>query len=276
MKTSFIKKVSFSMLVATVVVGFTGCGGGGSSSPEISPSVNNKEITVVDGYILNASVKDAHGQTAVKSYSKPGTYIFSENISYPVTATGGIIDLNNNGVVDSTDVIFDQNMTASSGLVISPITTFESKGGNLEVLAQKTGLTVNELKLDYLATNNPEVAKIANLLYFINKENKVVATNVAFDNYQGTESVNSALQNFSVTGVLSNEAANAAIQDLSLSNETNASKIEELVIDNKGLVTVDEASTSGAGSGDTGLVYTIFDPINESEMDLSSENLTAI
>ena len=99
------------LLVAFTGVVFTGCSSGGDSNSPTSTT-----ITAVDGYIKNATVKDSSGQIA--TYISQGRYSFANSPQYPLTLTGGMY-------VD-TNVSFDINMTAQSGLVISPITTFLS------------------------------------------------------------------------------------------------------------------------------------------------------
>ena len=119
----------------------------------------------MDGYIKDATLKDASGQVATYSGSG-GRYTFSSSPVYPLTLTGGRYE-------DTNDT-FDINLTAQSGEVISPITTFlENNSTLLEKLAN-LGLvgnpsTYNDFAKDYVESNDIDLAKLSQLLYVVLK-----------------------------------------------------------------------------------------------------------
>jgi len=119
----------------------------------------------LDGYIKDATLKDASGQVATYN-GTGGRYTFSSSPVYPLTLTGGRYE-------DTNDT-FDINLTAQSGEVISPITTFlENNSTLLEKLAN-LGLvgnpsTYNDFAKDYVESNDIDLAKLSQLLYVVLK-----------------------------------------------------------------------------------------------------------
>jgi len=159
---------------------FTACSGGGSSgSIPLSlsggdsgvSSQNDTNITAVDGYIKDALVQDASGLRA--TYDANGTYRFTSSPMYPITLSGGIIE--------DTNVSFDINMSVSDGtsLVISPITTFLGNDSTLLGRLANLGLgkaTLDEFSVDYVDTNDTNLAKLSQLLYVMLKDANLTAT----------------------------------------------------------------------------------------------------
>ena len=156
-----IFKVNLSLL--TLFATFTiGCGGGGGGS---TPTT----ITAVDGYIVGASLKDSKGVSATEVGS--GKYKFSDTPSYPLTLTGG--------KYSATGKNFDINLSATSGGVISPITTFLADDSALLEKLKSANLgatTLKEFEVDYIDTNNSKLAKLSQLLYVILKDSTLTTT----------------------------------------------------------------------------------------------------
>lgn len=148
-----MRKSIFIALFVTVILGITAC----SSNSE-------NKITAVDGYIKDANLTDSSGQVGV--YSSSGQYTFSDSIVYPLTLTGGILE--------DTNLSFDINMTAQEGaMVISPITTFLENNSTLLDTFINLGLgfsTLSEFSVDYISTNNSDLAKLSQLLYIVQKD----------------------------------------------------------------------------------------------------------
>ena len=152
-----MKVFSKVALTALVIVLFSGCGGGDSSSDD---GVSSVTITAVDGYIKDANLTDSAGQ--VGTYSSNGKYTFSSTPTYPLTLTGGRLE--------DTNTSFDINMTCQSGLIISPITTFLENNASLQTqLATALSLSdsIDSFAVDYVDTNNSDLAKLAQLLYMV-------------------------------------------------------------------------------------------------------------
>jgi hypothetical protein len=128
-------------------------------------------ITAVDGYIKDANLTDNTGQKAEYN-SLSGKYIFADPIVYPLHLTGGkLLD---------TNLSFDINLTAQSGDVISPITTFLGNGSTLLTKLINGGFeSFNELKdfeVDYIENNNTNLSKLSQLLYIILKDDNLTNT----------------------------------------------------------------------------------------------------
>ena len=157
-----------------VAILFNGCGSSGSDDNDSGDTGNSAStsttVTAVDGYIKNAIVKDSVGNIAI--YDKAGKYIFSSSPVYPITLTGGqLLDTNKS---------FDLNMSVSDGssLVISPITTF--LGNNSDLLSKFANLglnksTLSDFSIDYMDTNDLNLAKLSQLLYVILRDSNLTA-----------------------------------------------------------------------------------------------------
>jgi hypothetical protein len=158
-----MKKLFLSTIAIFALIG---CGGGGGST-----STNTETtVTAIDGYIKNATLKDSSGLTA--SYSSDGKYTFSKTPTYPITLTGGTLE--------DTNVSFDINMSAQSdSKVISPITTFLGNDTNLISIFTNLGLNqtaLDEFEVDYIETNDIDLAKLSQLLYVILKDESLTTT----------------------------------------------------------------------------------------------------
>jgi hypothetical protein len=170
-------------LTTIATLSFIGCGGGGGSS---SPSGNDggtttTNITVERGPVYEATVKDASGKTATVT-GISNIYTFSGDITYPITVTGGWIDLDGDGVKDINDTVLEKDMLAYDGTVITPFTTLlnspdATKRDEMAVaLAAKYGISKDEFyKLPSKA--NETVAILSTALYKYSVENNVSMSN---------------------------------------------------------------------------------------------------
>jgi hypothetical protein len=151
--TKYTKHLISSFTLASLLL-FSSCGW---------PTANEsgaKTITAVDGYIKDATVTDSSGQVA-KYLGKNGKYKFAQKPTYPITLKGGALE--------DTDVAFDIEMTAESGSVVSPITTFingsELIRKKLTSLGFQTITSNKGFAIDYINKNNQNLAKLSQLLY---------------------------------------------------------------------------------------------------------------
>lgn len=111
-----VSSIVLSTLTAAILVG---CGGGSSSS---STETTGTDVTVERGAIFGATVTDANGQIAEQKDGQ-NVYTFATTPVYPITATGGYIDVD--GDITTTDDTFDFTETLSSySSVITPITDY--------------------------------------------------------------------------------------------------------------------------------------------------------
>ena len=128
-----MKKINGLVLSALTAAFLVGCGGGSSSGSSSSsssgtnsggsttPALSATDVTVERGAVYGSTVTDANGQVATQ---KTGTnvYTFATTPVYPITASGGIIDIDNNGI-DEGDIELTTVLTSYSN-VVTPITTY--------------------------------------------------------------------------------------------------------------------------------------------------------
>ncbi len=167
MKTIF-KKSSWGILgsksilsIALISPFIIGCGSGGSSTATTTSS--STTVTAVDGYIIDATIKDATGKVATDIGG--GKYKFTDKPAYPLTLIGG--------KYAATNKPFDINLSTESGEVISPITTFLAEDTALaqKLISANLGATsIEDLSSDYIEKNNLNLAKLSELLYVILKD----------------------------------------------------------------------------------------------------------
>jgi len=184
-----MKKFSIAatmVLVATSAL-FTACGGSSSSSnDDTTSSVASKSITVVDSYVVNATVKDNNGNVIGYTDGSGKVYTTVENIAYPLYASGGFIDVNQNGKFDNDDMQIPSTVEfiTNKGDVISPLTTLIASGVNAQRLATLIG--VDDPELFY---SDP----IANDDITLEKANQIAYAIIA------TKSVNGLIYNLNVS-----------------------------------------------------------------------------
>ncbi len=156
-------KLGFISFAAAALL-FSGCGSGGSSNNS-TPAVEVPTptvITVERGPLLDANVTDAQGHVAVEIGA--GEYAFDHNPEYPVTAKGGVIDVNRNGKIDAGEVKNELELTAQSGDVVTMATTLASDGNKTKVLEEQFGLTKEQIETQ-TPSQSKEIEAFSNTLY---------------------------------------------------------------------------------------------------------------
>ena len=118
----YATKLSTS-LALLALLGFSACGGGGSSSDTAAPSTAT-DVRVERGKVYDATVVDSSTplQTATQKVNS-SVYAFAKKPVYPVSARGGWIDVNNDGKKDLKDVNLDITLKSYSN-VLTPVTTY--------------------------------------------------------------------------------------------------------------------------------------------------------
>jgi len=152
------KSLIASMLIGAGLVAFIGCGGDSGSSSETSK-------TVVDGYVIDAVVCDAYKHCAKTNANGVATAAFKGS----VTAKGGVVDVNGNGVIDDEDIDLGEFLMKApeNSAVVTPVTTLIANGVNPEKLAQAIEVQVEDLYKDPIKTKNVAVAKANQILYAV-------------------------------------------------------------------------------------------------------------
>ena len=182
-------RIVTATLAAVILTVLPGCGSGTTGTDGTTSTVGTTSsltITVVDGYITGATVTDQQGNTAVSNGD--GTYSFVNTPFYPISSTGGTLlatgDAFNADIITGTG---EAHMYATSGLVISPITTLLTTITNNKAtatidstlsakLASMMGVTEAELLTDFVASNNLELAKIAQAMHLMAQEPGLYST----------------------------------------------------------------------------------------------------
>jgi len=208
---------------------FSGCQNFEQTSNENNTTVENNtttennstdknttiDVTVLDGYIKNAIVKDDDNNTAI--YIGTGVYRFYTNITYPITTSGGeLLD---------TNLSFDINMTSYDSLIISPITTFIKDDTTLKNnLISIFGKTTDEFESDYIDNNDTDLAKLSILLYAILTDKNSTST---FTKTITNIDINSTIDDiFSEAIIASNSSSQKAIILKTKSLNSSASNFE--------------------------------------------------
>ena len=137
---NLIKYISSILFISL----FYGCGPSGDLSENVDFSLTNVGLTTVTverGPVLMATVKDANGLIATNiKFGTSNIYTFSIAPKFPISVSGGYIDVNYNSILDENDTKLDINMSSYSN-VISPLTTLVGDIDN------------NSTVYDYLVTN---------------------------------------------------------------------------------------------------------------------------
>ena len=93
----------------------------GCNSSSNTTSSDSTTVTVERGAVLEATVKDANGQIA--TVENKNSYKFAKAVKYPVTVTGGYIDVDDSGDKSEGDVVLTTPLMTYSGTNITLITT---------------------------------------------------------------------------------------------------------------------------------------------------------
>ncbi|PHS58829.1 MAG: hypothetical protein COB17_02470, partial [Sulfurimonas sp.] len=107
-------------------------------------------VVVERGAVLDANVTDANGSVAIQVSDTNNTYVFATQPVYPITATGGWIDINGDGNLTEADVALDINLTSYTNN-ITPTTTYIADANatirkqKLDKLALETNTTTQDL-----------------------------------------------------------------------------------------------------------------------------------
>lgn len=180
----YSKQIKGSLLLAALL-GLSACGGGGSGSTTTSTVSTATDVTVERGKVYDATVVDSSlpPQTA-KQKQKSNVYTFAKKPTYPVVASGGWIDVNDNGVKDGKDVNLDVILKSYSN-VITPVTTYIADANKTirenRLLALKERLNANgvgeganvdesDLRGLLSSSNNLDFIVLSNAIYKEMKE----------------------------------------------------------------------------------------------------------
>lgn len=135
---------------------FVGCGGGGGGSSSGSAS-NNIEVTLLDGYIVDANISDG-AKTPVKFQKDKNNYRFYDNPKEFIKASGGKFT---SGLENKMSFSVTPNTR-----VITPVVNFMQKYPDLKLpLASALNISSAYFDRDYIKDDKIEVAKLAQIIY---------------------------------------------------------------------------------------------------------------
>ena len=251
MKNFAIKTAAISFAASILL---TACGGGGEATQNPSnnqqSSSNEKSITVVDGYIRDATVLKSIGTVLGKTDKNGKVKIQKDNIDYPLIAKGGWIDVNNNNQFDDGidfKIPNDINFSTDSGYVINPITTLIANGVNASKLAQLIGVKdSNIFYKDPIAEENVTLEKINQIAYAVisSKSINQFKNNLEYSlaqsdlpNFGGATSIEKgtfdSLVEVAKTSTKNNLEAQTFIENVAYLNVNRPQEIESQTVDLK-------------------------------------------
>ena len=172
-----IKKIGLvSIGLATILL--SGC----NDDDSTDTTSTTTDVTVTRGPVMDAVVTDSTGKVGVE-IAGTNIYRFQGDVSYPVTANGGWIDVDGDGVLTVTDVKLDVELKSNTNNV-TPLTTYTfdedenqerlKKEELLRILNQnQNGVVYTEDDLDDLPEEMDEdLQKAMNAIYAVSKENQ--------------------------------------------------------------------------------------------------------
>ena len=146
----------------------------GCNSSSNTTSSDSTTVTVERGAVLEATVKDANGQIA--TVENKNSYKFAKAVKYPVTVTGGYIDVDDSGDKSEGDVVLTTPLMTYSGTNITLITTAiadsneTNRNQKLKALAESLGTTQDELLK--LPSESYDSSILSNELFKVLKNNE--------------------------------------------------------------------------------------------------------
>jgi len=152
-----MKKILLSAIATAALLALSGCSGDSESSLNTSKS---STLQVERGPVLGAVVVDSNGSQAVEGEN--GAYTFSSTPVYPVTAYGGYIDVNRNGVIDAGEVENTVVLKAEDGEVLTLLTSLLSSND-----ANISTILLDDLGLNSALTpgESTDVAAVSDVIY---------------------------------------------------------------------------------------------------------------
>ena len=147
-----------------------GCGDSTSSTASSDTTTPSSTFTVERGPILGATVVDANGTEARELEN--GQYVFDQSVEYPVTSTGGYIDVNRNGTIDAGELENTLTLITTEGNVVTLATTLSSNEALKTFL--ETDLDINSSTLmEKLPDNDKSIEALSDTMFKYAIENNI-------------------------------------------------------------------------------------------------------
>lgn len=172
-----MRKINSLFLSTITAMSLVGCGGGGGGSSSTSSGTTTTststatDVTVERGPVYKATVTDANGQVATQK-SGTNVYTFATIPVYPITATGGFVDVDGDGQISAGDVELTTVLTSYSS-VVTPITTYLGDTSTTEGKAKLAKLK----EISGVTSDDDLLKKVPSAL----STDVIVLTNALFD-----------------------------------------------------------------------------------------------
>jgi len=183
-----MKNVKKSLAVLSAIsLLVSGCGDSSSSSSSTTTTssavATPTDVTVERGAVYEANVVDADGNIAVQKQSQ-NIYTFEDTPTYPITVTGGWIDVDSDGKKTVSDVLLSLPMYSYSNIV-TPVTTYIADANesirDSRILELETNLGIDRselMKLPSLSIQEAMLAQNAVYSQIVSSENNMSAINM--------------------------------------------------------------------------------------------------
>ena len=204
-----------------------GCGGG--SSLDDTTAVTGYDVTVERGPVLHALVLDKAGSQAREIGQ--GRYRFTETPEYPVSAYGGFIDLNRDGVVNAGDINNSVILKASTGKAATLVNTIAANADTRNWLKDIFGLDDTTID-DATPSTNRTVAAISDEVFAYCIENRIADPSTL--TLQQLETIQARIQNriqsYLETDTPASELENELVDELAIPKLTGDENLSQFDI----------------------------------------------
>jgi hypothetical protein len=244
-------------LAVITVLSFSGCGSSGGDSSSSTSTVKNPtptDVTVERGKVYEATVVDSENNTGTQKNGQ-NIYTFDDVPKYPISVTGGWIDVDNDGKKTVEDIELTTTMKSYSTNV-TPITTYIADGNSsvretkINALATKTGVSVEEL-MKLPSTGNTDAMLVQNSIYKQIKSNNSIddididTIKIDFDTLKNIATQNTDKNTTELLVLIEKEV---------VSNLVVANKINKISLENAIDMTDDEKNVYSLGVNDDDFV----------------------
>jgi len=216
--------LKYSISTISIIGLISGCGDSSSQPADTKINQNNTTVYVERGPVLQSIVQDANGNYATNKINT-NQYTFNNTPAYPITASGGWIDIDQDGNKTTSDIVLDINLTSYSSN-ITPITTLLSESN----ITKREALENKLLSISNLTDKN-DLYKLPSVS---GKQSLAVLVNSIYKTSK--EQNNSINQLFSYKNLVTDSNNTLQNEFISLNSETNSSifkngKIDSLLLE---------------------------------------------
>ena len=203
---SFKLSIGLSIITAFILIG---CGDNSSNNDTVSYT----DITVERGPVIGAYVVDNNGVRAYNLGS--GQYRFENTPSYPISAYGGYIDVNRDGIIDTNDTALNipLSLNQQTRTKLTLLTTIAQNEELKEEL-----MNIYEISQEELYTLTPstslKISALSDVIFKYCIENNTTTESIDLETLQNIQSDVDLLLSYS-------ESIDATIEEIATQNEIN-------------------------------------------------------